>query len=124
MNSCANKPLYQGSSEKVSPYMANIYDSATVGQQNTQVPFPRMGYELDGNVPIQPSPALSNNNLRLGEETQRMMGESRLNASRNTPMGMRLPMMATKGKMGSSPKQLFDSENESFYDSDGEYRSV
>ena len=124
MNSCANKPLYQGSSEKVSPYMANIYDSATVGPQNTQVPFPRMGYELDENVPIQPYPALSNNNLRLGEESQRMMGESRLNALRNTPMGMRLPMMATKGKMGASPKQLFDSENESLYDSDGEYRSV
>lgn len=125
MNACANKPLYQGSTEKVSPYMANIYDSASINAQNGQVPFPRMGYELDEKVPIPPSPRLTNNNLRLGEESQNMMmGEARLNATRSTPMGMRLPMMATKGKMGASPKQLFDSDNESVFDSDGEYHSV
>lgn len=135
MNACSNKPLYQGATERVTPYMANIYDSAPVASKNNQVPFPRMGYDLDEKVPIPASPQLSNNNLRLGEESQnmmfgsnnmnsQMMGEARLNASRSAPMGMRLPMMATKGKMGANPKQLFDSDNESIYDSDGEYQSM
>ena len=144
MNACANKPLYQGGMEKVSPYMANVYDSApssgSTGTSRKDIPYPRMGYDLDLNQPIQPSPALTNNNLKLGEESQQMMnqlrfkamGEARLNASRSNseksgvPMGMRLPMMATKGKMGSSSNssQLFDSDNESIYDSDGEYESM
>ena len=148
MNACANKPLYQGESEKVTPYMLNVYDSATVTSPQ-KIPFPRMGYDLDERVPIPPE-GLTNNNLRLGEESQRMMfgsnnmnsqmisqgkqsqqsqqrpmGESRLNAERSgMPAGMRLPMMATKGKMGANPSQLFDSDNESIYDSDGEYGSV
>ena len=144
MNACANKPLYQGGMEKVSPFMANVYDSAPSlsGLSGNGIPFPKMGYDLDVNTPVPPSPQLSNNNLRLGEESQHMMfghnnmnshanahtkthGEARLNAQRNgTPMGMRLPMMATKGKMGANPKQLFDSDNESVYDSDGEYESM
>jgi hypothetical protein len=38
---------------------------------------------------------------------------------------MRLPAVATKGKMGANPRQLFDSsDNESIYDSDGEYGSI
>lgn len=133
MNACSNKPLYQGGMEKVSPYMANTYDSAPVSSAKG-IPYPRMGYDLDVSQPIPPSPQLSNNNLRLGEESQNMMfgnglsrpsGEARLNAERSgAPMGMRLPMMATKGKMGASPKQLFDSDNESVYDSDGEYESM
>ena len=134
MNACANKPLYQGGSEKVSPFMANIYDSAPVQSPNA-VPYPRMGYDLDVNTPIPPQPQLSNNNMRLGEESQKMMGftrqqavqgEAKLNAPRGSglPSGMRLPMMATKGKMGANPTQLFDSDNESIYDSDGEYESL
>ena len=125
MNACANKPLYQGGMEQVSPYMANTYDSAQVSSARG-IPYPRMGYELDVNKQIPPSPQLSNNNLNLGEESQQMMyGESRLNAQRlGTPMGMRLPMMATKGKMGTNSSQLFDSDNESVYDSDGEYQSM
>ena len=138
MNACANKPLYQGEGEKVSPFMANIYDSASVGGPVSQgVPFPRMGYDLDSRVP--PSPQLSNNNMRLGEESQQIMfghngqmgnqimGEARLQAVRGGqpgPMGMRLPAVATKGKMGASPAQLFDSDSDSVYDSDGEYGSV
>lgn len=132
MNACANKPLYQGGMEKVSPYMANVYDSAPVSSAKG-IPFPRMGYDLDVSQPIPPSPSLTNNNLRLGEESQQMMdlqmgqqfGEARLNAQRSgAPMGMRLPMMATKGKMGASSSQLFDSDNDSIYDSDGEYESM
>lgn len=140
MNACANKPLYQGGMEKVSPYMANVYDSAPVSSSKG-IPFPRMGYDLDVNKPIPPSPQLSNNNLRLGEESQQIMfgsnntnsqmiqqipqGEAKLNAQRSgLPMGMRLPMIATKGKMGVNPKQLFDSDNESVYDSDGEFESM
>jgi hypothetical protein len=140
MNACANKPLYQGGMEKVSPYMANVYDSAPVSSARG-IPFPRMGYDLDVNQPVPPSPQLSNNNLRLGEESQQMMfgpnnmnaqmsqqmpsGEARLAAQRSgAPMGMRLPMMATKGKMGASPSQLFDSDNDSVYDSDGEFESM
>ncbi len=75
----------------------------------------------------------------MGEESQKMMGfnagrqqmaqvqgEAKLNAQRGNgmPSGMRLPMMATKGKMGANPSQLFDSDNESIYDSDGEYESM
>ena len=138
MNACANKPLYQGGMEKVSPYMANVYDSAAVSSAKG-IPFPRMGYDLDVSQPVPPSPKLSNNNLRLGEESQKIMfgqnnmnaqmgqqfGEARLNAQRSgAPMGMRLPMMSTKGKMGASPSQLFDSDNDSVYDSDGEYESM
>lgn len=133
MNACANKPLYQGGMEKVSPFMANVYDSAPVSS-GKGIPFPRMGYDLDVSQPVPPSPQLTNNNLRLGEESQHMMGhqqmgqqfgEARLNAQRSgAPMGMRLPMMATKGKMGASPSQLFDSDNDSVYDSDGEYESM
>ena len=142
MNSCANKPLYQGEMEKVSPYMLNTYDSAPTSRPMPQsVPFPRMGYDLDERVPIPPE-GLMNNNLRMGEQSQNMMfgsnnmngmmepqGEARLQAKRNTntngmPMGMRLPMMSTKGKMGVNPSQLFDSDNDSVYDSDGEYGSV
>jgi hypothetical protein len=143
MNSCANKPLYQGEMEKVSPYMLNNYNSAPLSKPTSQgVPFPKMGYELDEKVPIPPE-GLMNNNLRMGEQSQQMMfgynnmngmmepqGEARLQAKRGStgstgmPMGMRLPMMATKGKMGSNPSQLFDSDNESVYDSDGEYGSV
>lgn len=133
MNACANKPLYQGGMEKVSPFMANVYDSAPV-KSAQNIPFPRMGYDLDEQVPVPPSPQLMNNNMRLGEESQQMMGlnpqsrpmgEARLSAERaGVPMGMRLPMMSTKGKMGASPKQLFDSDNESIYDSDGEYESM
>lgn len=142
MNACANKPLYQGGMEKVSPYMANTFDSQSLSAPNS-IPYSRMGLELDERSQIQPNPMLSNNNMRLGEESNQMMfanrnnvmGEARLNAQRgsnslnssnssNIPMGLRLPMMATKGKMGSSPKQLFDSDNESTYDSDGEYQSM
>jgi len=140
MNACSNKPLYQGGMEKVSPYMSNVYDSAAI-PSSPNVPFPRMGYDLDERVPISPE-GLTNNNLRLGEESQRIMfgssnmeskmaqqsrpsGEARLNADRSgVPMGMRLPMMATKGKMGANPSQLFDSDNESVYESDGEYGSI
>ena len=136
MNACANKPLYQGEMEKVSPYMLNTYDSAPISSPVSQgVPFPRMGYELDEKVAIPPE-GLMNNNLRMGEQSQQMMfgsngmdtqGEARLQAKRGlngVPLGMRLPMMATKGKMGAITSQLFDSDNDSVYDSDGEYSSV
>ena len=140
MNACANKPLYQGEVEKVSPYMLNTYDSAPTSKPVPQnVPYPRMGYDLDQRVPVPPE-GLMNNNLRMGEQSQQMMfgynnmngmmesqGEARLQAKRGLngmPMGMRLPMMATKGKMGASPSQLFESDNESIYDSDGEYESI
>lgn len=130
MNSCANKPLYDGEEEKVKPYMLNVYNSAPTSQPMPQgVPFPRMGYDLDQRVPIAPE-GLMNNNLRMGEISQQMMepqGEARLQAKRGAngmPIGMRLPMMATKGKMGANPSQLFESDNESIYDSDGEYESV
>jgi hypothetical protein len=136
MNACANKPLYQGEMEKVSPYMLNIYDSAPISTPVPQgVPFPRMGYELDEKVAVPPQ-GLMNNNLRMGEQSQQMMfgsngmdtqGEARLQATRGlngVPMGMRLPMMATKGKMGATSSQLFDSDNDSVYDSDGEYSTV
>jgi hypothetical protein len=138
MNACDNKPLYQGEMKNVTPYMLNVYDSAPVSKSVQQgVPFPRMGYDLDQRVPIPPE-GLMNNNLRYGEESQQMMfgsnnmnnmmesqGEARLQAKRSEmPYGMRLPMMATKGKMSANPTQLFESDNESVYDSDGEYDSV
>lgn len=140
MNACANKPLYNGEEEKVRPYMMDVYNSAPTSKPSPQgVPFPRMGYDLDQKVPVPPE-GLMNNNLRMGEESQQMMfgpnnmnammesqGEARLQAKRGDngmPTGMRLPMMATKGKMGASPSQLFESDNESIYDSDGEYESV
>jgi len=140
MNACANKPLYNGEEEKVRPYMTDVYNSAPTSKPVPQgVPFPRMGYDLDQKVPVPPE-GLMNNNLRMGEESQQMMfgpnnmnammesqGEARLQAKRGDngiPTGMRLPMMATKGKMGASPSQLFESDNESIYDSDGEYESV
>lgn len=138
MNACANKPLYNGEEEKVRPYMMDIYNSAPTSKTTPQgVPFPRMGYDLDQRVPVAPE-GLMNNNLRMGEESQHMMfghnnmnammepqGEARLQAKRGgMPSGMRLPMMATKGKMGANPSQLFESDNESIYDSDGEYESV
>lgn len=138
MNACANKPLYNGEEEKVRPYMMDVYNSAPTSKPSPQgVPFPRMGYDLDQRVPVAPE-GLMNNNLRMGEESQHMMfgpnnmnammepqGEARLQAKRGgMPSGMRLPMMATKGKMGANPSQLFESDNESVYDSDGEYESV
>jgi hypothetical protein len=140
MNACANKPLYSGEEEKVRPYMMDVYNSAPTSKPVPQgVPFPRMGYDLDQRVPVPPE-GLMNNNLRMGEESQQMMfgsnnmnammeaqGEARLQAKRGgngMPSGMRLPMMATKGKMGANPSQLFESDNESVYDSDGEYESV
>ena len=140
MNSCANKPLYNGEEENVKPYMMDVYNSAPTSKPVPQgVPFPRMGYDLDQKVPVPPE-GLMNNNLRMGEESQQMMfgsnnmnammesqGEAKLQAKRGSngmPTGMRLPMMATKGKMGASPSQLFESDNESIYDSDGEYESV
>jgi hypothetical protein len=138
MNACANKPLYNGEEEKVRPYMMDVYNSAPTSKPSPQgVPFPRMGYDLDQRIPVAPE-GLMNNNLRMGEESQHMMfgpnnmnammepqGEARLQAKRGgMPSGMRLPMMATKGKMGANPSQLFESDNESIYDSDGEYESV
>ena len=132
MNTCANKPLYNGAMEKVSPYMTNTYDSASFMPNNKKIPFPKMGYDLDERVPIPPE-GLMNNNLNLGEESQRIMrqqreqvfGERNLNAERrNIPEGTRLPMMATKGKMGINPNQLFDSDSDSIYDSDGEYQTM
>ena len=138
MNSCENKPLYQGGMKKVSPFMTDVYDSASVSSAKG-IPFSRMGYNLDLNQPIPPSPQLSNNNFRFGEESQQMMfgqninsqlsqqqfGEERLNSKRSgAPIGMRLPMMATKSKMSNGPSQLFDSDNDSIFDSDGEYESM
>ena len=135
MNSCANKPLYQGELEKVNPYMLNTNYSQTIpgSVQNTQgpnrIPFPKMGYDLDQKVPI-PASNITNNNLKIGEESHRIMfGPNGTNAmmesrSHMGPGGMRLPIMATKGKMSASPSQLFDSDAESIYDSDGEYSSV
>jgi hypothetical protein len=140
MNSCANKPLYNGEEEKVRPYMMDVYNSAPTSRAQAQVqgvPFPRMGYDLDQRVPIPPE-GLMNNNLRMGEDSQRMMfgynnmngmmesqGEARLQGKRgDVPSGMRLPTMATKGKMSSNSSQLFESDNESVYDSDGDYESV
>jgi hypothetical protein len=130
MNTCANKPLYQGATEKVTPIMANIYDSAPILSDNKNIPFPKMGYDLDENIPIRPE-GLMNNNLAQGNYSKNLMfqnqnyGEQRLNAERNSiPSGMRLPILSTKGKMGINPNQLFDSDNESIYDSDGEYEST
>jgi hypothetical protein len=148
MNSCANKPLYQGEMEKINPYMLNTYNSAPTHNSNSNnVPYPRMGYNLDEKKQM-PSNGLMNNNLNLGEESQHMMfnsnnsnnsnnfnnmmdprisGEARLHAKRddkNIPLGMRLPMLATKGKMSTNSSQLFDSDNKTYYDSDGEYDSV
>ena len=133
MNACANKPLYNGEMEKVNPYMLNVYDSAPTSKPTSQnVPFPRMGYDLDQKVPIF-SEGLMNDNLKMGERSQQIMfgsnntnaemGEQRLIAKRSMPVGTRLSTNFTKGKMGVS--QLFDnSDNESIYDSDGEYESV
>jgi hypothetical protein len=114
MNTCSNQPLYQGSAEKVTPYMADIYDSASL-KSSQNVPFPRMGYNLDEQIPVS-SEGLMNDNM--------MMNKNNLQNLSKLPAGMRLPMMATKGKMGASPKQLFDSDNESIYDSDGEYQQM
>lgn len=136
MNACSNKPLYNGEEEKVRPYMLNVYDSAPTSQHVSQgVPFPRMGYDLDQRNMVRPE-GLMNNNMRLGEESQHMMfnnmnsmmesqGEARLQNKRGgLPSAIRLPMMATKGKMGANPSQLFESDNESIYDSDGEYETI
>ena len=123
MNACANKPLYQGEMDKVSPYMSNVYKSAPVTSDNG-IPYPRLGFNLDTNQTYPPSPALTNNNLQLGDESQQMIGmnsyrnglsgEGRLNAERtNTPLDFRLPMTSTRGKMGDNPKQFNMTDNES-----------
>ena len=149
MNACANQPLYNGEEQKVKPMMLDVNNSAPtstavpqgapVNRTGQGVPFPRMGFDLDQRVPVPPE-GLMNNNLRMGQESHQMMfgsnnmnpvmepqGEARLQAERvgsSMPTGMRLPMMATKGKMNANPTQLFESDNESVYDSDGEYESV
>lgn len=132
MNTCDNKPLYNGSTESATPYMANAFNSATISNAKAnQVPFPRMGYDLDVRVGLPPNPQLSNNNLRMGEESQQIMfgtstgigPESRMIGQKNLPAGMRLPMLSTKGK-SANPTQLFDSDNDSIYDSDGEYEQA
>lgn len=64
MNSCSNKPLYDGDVEKTSPYMLD--NNLT----SSSVPFPRMGYSLDQNEPIQPS-NLMNNNLQMSYDIQK-----------------------------------------------------
>jgi len=88
---------------------------------NNNVPFPRMGYNLDENPPLSPE-GLMNNNINLANESQRAMfsqqtyGENRLNAERNgVPSGMRLPTMSTKGRMGMAV-QTFDPDES--YESD------
>ena len=94
MNTCSNKPLYQGGSERVNPLMANIYDSAPVYPDNLHVPGPRTGLDLHNN-----------------------------NASKHpsNPVGLRLPTTSTKGKMATNHRHFMDSDNESIYDSEGEY---
>ena len=110
MNTCSNKPLYQGGQEDVTPFMANIYDSAPVYPDNLKIPLPAYGYGLDSNGPME---------LNYGEQQYVNMENMQ-----NIPGGMRLPIQATKGKMGVNPTQLFESDNESIYDSDGEYQQV
>jgi hypothetical protein len=47
MNSCSNRPLYQGGEEKVRPFMADIYNSATLSGAAGGVPMPRGGLQID-----------------------------------------------------------------------------
>ena len=107
MNSCSNKPLYQGGMENVRPYMANTFESGFVYNSN--------------NVPLSRVP---DETFRMQQMPQRTQMESRMNVQRTEPMGMRLPTLATKGRTGVSPKQLFDSDNDSVYDSDGEFGTM
>ena len=142
MNACANKPLYQGESEKVNPYMLNVYDSAPVSVPSPQgIPFPRMGYNLDERVPIPPT-NVTNNISQLGMESQRAMfnsemippqyNESILNAQREMPRGSRFPTMSTKGKLGNNIQNVlnkshddYNSDNitEQLFDNDSNYDS-
>jgi hypothetical protein len=48
MNTCSNKPLYQGKMEEVSPYYLNTYKSQSLKQNmNKGVPVPASGIALD-----------------------------------------------------------------------------
>lgn len=127
MNSCANKPLYNGEIEKVNPYMLDTYDSARVNfnPSSKNIPFPRMGYDLDQSTSdVDPAQKMMFKPNLYSNSNPNANFNSKKEQSNNMPSGMRLPISATKGKMGINPNQLFDSDNESIYDSDGEYDSI
>lgn len=128
MNACSNKPLYNGEQENVNPYMLNVYNSASVtGSESRGIPYPRMGYDLDQRQHEQYANVNHMGEAKLHDQRSQFgynMGETRLHTQRTTPMGSRLPVTATKGKMGVNPTQLFDSDNESVYESDGDYGLV
>ena len=50
MNSCSNKPLYDGEVEKVRPYLAESTDSAPIPGSINRIPLPEGGLKLDNSV--------------------------------------------------------------------------
>jgi hypothetical protein len=50
MNSCSNRPLYDGEVEKVRPYLAESTDSAPIPGSINRIPLPEGGLKLDNNV--------------------------------------------------------------------------
>jgi hypothetical protein len=87
MNTCSNKPLYQGKNENVEPYYLNTYRSKSIKRNaNKGIPGPRNGIALDE---------------RSGQQVRQV--------------GMR--SVSTKGKMANKVKKQevigYDSEYES-----------
>lgn len=94
MNTCANKPLYQGGQEDVSPYYLNTYKSKPIKRN------------LDKGVPVPKGVGIA-----LDEKNGQQMKQ----------VGMRA--MPTKGKMANKVKKKEVVGYDSEYESESEYDS-
>lgn len=97
MNTCSNKPLYQGSMKQVAPYYLNEYNSKSInGNSKKRVPIARQGLVLDE---------------QSGQQDRQV--------------GMRSYSESSKGKTNNKVQKQevvgYDSEYESEYESEGEY---
>ena len=113
MNTCSNKPLYNGEQDNVNPYMLNVHNSASVtGSESRGIPFSRKNYD--------------DQRQHQQYTNAHNMGETKLQAKRtqyrhNTSEAK---LHAQRSKTRVNPNQLFNYDNESVYDSDGDYDLV
>lgn len=107
MNSCSNKPLYQGGKETVRPFNTNIYNSAPVQSNMRGIPDGAYNLNTDTNARIEQMRA---NQMRLNQlaqvqaEGEQLQGVNLLGSTNNVSTG------------------YDDSDDD--YDSDSDYESV
>lgn len=103
LNSCSNKPLYQGEGMKVNPYLANNTDSAPLSETGSEgIPFAWQMHKNSDQAPLEML------NKKIPQE---LLSES----ERSYPKSMSMPI---------NTMYLSDSDSETNNNSDSEYERI